>query len=136
MTCTNSNCDYQSKQCFVYRRELLNALRSYLVQHKSNHTIELKYVNWMYRNVESDVYKITSMSENEKENARKALKEKGLYGLFHYIFLTENSSITYWDAKRFMETFQKVKPFMKDKFFLDYEIIDHVLQGNHDLQCW
>ena len=135
--CTNRNCNFQGKQCYVYRRKLLDALREYLMADESTYKKELKYVNWFYREDNEDYMNIT---KEERDMGYEELKKKELDGMFFYIFLTEECMITYTEAKKFKTTFEKVHSFFyaKTSRFLDIDIIKHAYcgKGNHNLQCF
>ena len=135
INCCNENCDFEWKQCFVYRRQLLDALRAYLMEDESTYQKELKFVNWLYRDEDESYSNIT---EEERNIGYEELKKKNLDGMFFYIFLTYESIITYSDAQRFLKTFDKVKSYMDDDFFLDLDIIEHAFDGKgfHNLKCW
>ena len=94
ITCTS--CNFEGKQCFSSRRELLDALRKYLVAHRQTHRVELDYVNWIYREEEEDEHRLEYISEEKKIEARKLLREKELEGLFFYISLEEEDHISYF----------------------------------------
>lgn len=130
-----ADCTFEAKQCFCYRRELLDALRAYLKENKENHEIELKYINWFYRYEEDDEERVVDMTEEEKEEAQKLLCEKKLDGLFCWIALTEESYISYTTARRFLETYAIVKDFMKERC-MDIDILQHAAYKKHNLQCW
>lgn len=135
--CTNRDCSFEGKQCFVYRRKLLDALRDYLTADESTYERELKYVNWLYREEDNSYMNIT---EEERHMGLEELKKKELDGLFSYIFLTEESMITYAEAVKFKKTFDKMNSFFysKESRFLDLHIIKHAYRGkgNHNLRCW
>ena len=137
INCCNENCDFEWKQCFVYRRQLLDALRAYLMEDESTYQKELKFVNWLYRDEDESYSNIT---EEERNIGYEELKKKNLDGMFFYIFLTEESIITCHQAKKFIETFEKVKSFLcfDSSRFLDARIIKHAYNGNgkHNLRCW
>lgn len=130
-----SDCTFESKQCFCYRRQLLDALRAYLKENKKNHEIELKYINWFYRYDEDDDERVEDMTEEEKEEAQKLLREKNLDGLFCWIFLTEESYISYTKARQFLVTYVIIKDFMKERC-MDLDILQHAAYRKHNLQCW
>lgn len=133
--CTNKYCDEQFKLCSGYKRELLDALREYLVANKTTNSVELNYINWLYREEEkdSDVYNLT---EKERKEGVEGLKKKKLYGIFFYIGLCDYSTITYDDAILFINSFKKVKAYMKDDNFLDISIFEHVIEKKHELRCY
>lgn len=137
INCTNENCGFEGKQCFEYRRKLLDALRDYLMVDEITYQKELKYVNWLYRE-EDDSY--MNITEEERNMGYEELKKKELDGMFFYIFLTEESMITSTQAMKFKKTFDKVNSFFyrKDSRFLDLHIIQHACRGKgkHNLQCW
>ena len=70
ISCTHPNCKFEGKQCFCYRKELLDALRAYLKKNEKNHQVELKYVNWFYREEYNDEDRVTEMTEDERKTAR------------------------------------------------------------------
>ena len=129
------NCSFEGKQCFSYRRELLDALRAYLKENKKNHEMELKYINWFYRYEEDDEERVEDITEEEKESARKLLREKKLHGLFYWIDLTEESYISYTEARAFLVAYVIIKDFMKERC-LDVDILQHAAFKKHNLQCW
>lgn len=137
INCTNRNCGFEAKQCFVYRGKLLDALRDYLMADESTYERELKYVNFLYRE-EDDSY--MNITEEERNMGLEELKKKELDGLFFYIFLTEGSMITYSQTVKFKRTFDKMNSFFysKESRFLDLDFIKHCYcgKGNHNLQCW
>ena len=133
--CTYPNCKFEGKQCFCYRRELLDALRAYLKNNEKNHQVELKYVNWFYREEYDDEDRVTEMSEDERKNARELLREKNLDGLFCWTFLQEEDYISHETAQRFLHTYNIIAPFMK-KGCLDCSILSHAAHNKHNLQCW
>lgn len=135
INCTHPNCKFEGKQCFCYRRELLDALRAYLKKNEENHKVELKYVNWFYREEDDDKDRVTKMSEDERKIARELLREKKLDGLFCWTFLGQEDYISHETAKRFLETYSIIKNFMKDGC-LDYSILYHAASQKHNLQCW
>jgi len=137
--CTNRDCSFEGKQCFEYRRKLLDALRDYLTADESTYERELKYVNWLYREDNED-NSYMNITEEERDMGYEELKKKELDGLFSYIFLTERSMITYTQAVKFKKTFDKMNSFFysKESRFLDLDMIKHAYcgKGNHNLQCW
>lgn len=131
-----TTCGFEDKQCGAHRIELQNALRAYLKDHQQEHEMELKYVNWFYRNDEDDDERVFEISDEEKTLALESLKEKKLAGLFCYMFLNEGEGITYHAARRFIETYRIIKNYMKshDAFMkLDIPILMHAARNAHDL---
>lgn len=137
LDCTD--CGFQDRQCGAHRIELQDALRAYLKDHHEEHEIELKYVNWLYRDDESDLERVTEISDYEKKLALELLKEKKLAGLFCYMFLDPDERITYQAARRFIETYRIIKNYMKshESFMrLDIPILMHAARNEHDLVSW
>jgi len=132
--CANRKCKFQGKQCFCYRRELLDALRAYLKENKETHQLELKFVNWYYREEEDDEDRVSEMCRDERIKANELLREKKLDGLFCWTFLKEGDYIDPQTARRFLETYSIVKKFMKDGC-LDVSILAHAAHNNHGLEC-
>lgn len=135
ISCTHPNCRFEGKQCFCYRSELLDALRAYLKKNEENHKLELKYVNWFYREDEDDEDRVTEMPEEERKNAYNLLKEKKLDGLFCWTFLDQEDYISYQAAQRFCDTYHIISSFMKNGC-LDLSILRHAAEKKHNLQCW
>jgi hypothetical protein len=133
ISCTK--CNFQDKQCYIYKRELLDALREYLKKNKNQHPLELKYINYFYRYEKDDKERILHMEYKEKKEAIKLLQENELDGLFVWINLGQEDYISVYDARRFLRAYDKVKEFMKDGF-MDYCILEHAEENNHPLQCW
>jgi hypothetical protein len=122
-------CEYQNKQCYSDRRELLNALRLYLKKNKEKDLeLEYRYIECLYFGGEE----ITKKEEND---AIRRLREKKLDGLFCYTHLKYDDEIDPLTAKRFQETYSIVKRYMKVEFY-DILMIEHVLETNHTLKCW
>ena len=137
LDCTE--CGFQDRQCGPHRIDLMDALRAYLKDHQEEHEIELKYVNWFYRDDEDDEERNTEISDDEKTLALELLKEKKLAGLFCYIFLDHDERITYQAARRFIETYRIIKNYMKshESFMrLDIPILMHAARNEHDLVSW
>lgn len=128
-------CDFHSRMCFASKRQLLDALRQYLKEHESSHVVELKYINWFYRDVEEDTEKVVSITEDEKTQARALLKEKDLDGLFCLICTGEEGFLSYTDAIRFRTTFNLVKKYIEGRF-LDSDIICHIGYHKHTLEYY
>ena len=128
-----TECNFDSKMCFASKRQLLDALREYLKEHESTHAVELKYINWFYRDIEEDTEKVVSITDDEKNQARTFLKEKNLDGLFCLICTGEEGSLSYTDAVRFRKTFNIVKKHIQGRF-LDSDIICHIGSKKHTLQ--
>ena len=95
--------------------------------------IQLKYVNWMYRDDSDDAYRVLTMTEDEKNDATSLLKKNKLDGLFCWIFLQEEDYISTYTAEKFQETFQIVKNFVQGRF-LDLNIIEHAIYKQHSLE--
>jgi hypothetical protein len=127
--------EWLGKQCFSYRRELLDALRAYLVSKKATHDTELEYVNWLYRDEDDDKHRVVDITDEKRTQAKKLLKEKNLDGLFCWTFLQEDDYITWPTAKRFIESYKIIKDFMKDRTFIDGNIFAHAVSRKHNLRC-
>ncbi len=97
--------------------------------------IQLKYVNWMYRDDSDDADRVLTMTEDEKNNARSLLKKNNLDGLFCWIFLQEGDYISTYTAEKFKETFQIVQNFVQGRF-LDLNILKHAINKQHSLESW
>ncbi len=123
------------KQCFCYRAELLDALRAYLKNNKEKHELELKYINWFYREEYDDEERVTTITEEEKTRAKQELRQNKLDGLFCWIFLEEEDFISHQTAARFLDSYDIIKEFMKDGF-LDLGILTHAAHYKHNLECW
>tara|TARA_X000000950_G_scaffold168746_1_gene205961 strand:+ start:666 stop:1037 length:372 start_codon:yes stop_codon:yes gene_type:complete len=119
--------------CFSTKRQLLDALRQYLKEHESSHIVELKYINWFYRDIEEDTENVVSITDDEKYQARTLLKEKNLDGLFYLISVGEEGFLSYTDAIQFRTTFNIVKKHIQGRF-LDSDIICHIGSTKHTLQ--
>ena len=130
-----TKCDFQDKQCFIYKRQLLDALREYLKKNKNQHPLELKFINYFYRNEEEDKERVLHMEYEEKKEAIKLLNENELDGLFVWINLEQEDYISVYKAMRFLKAYDKVGEFMKDGF-MDYCILKHAEDNEHPLQCW
>ena len=133
------DCEFQDRQCGPHRRDLMDALRAYLKDHQEEHEIELKYVNFFYRDDEDDQERVTEISDDEKKLAVELLKEKKLDGLFCYMFLNPDERITYQAARRFIEAYRIIKIYMKshESFMrLDIPILMHAARNEHDLVSW
>lgn len=122
------------KQCFSYRRQLLDALRAYLKENKKEHELEFKYLNWVYRYEEDDPERVLMMADEEKQAARQQLRENKLDGLFCWIFLEEEDYISYTTAQKFLESYEIIKRFMNEEF-IDFNIFTHAAHYKHGLQC-
>ena len=133
INCTS--CNFQGKQCFSSRRELLDALRKYLVAKRQTHRVELDYVNWIYREEEEDEHRLEYISEEKKIEARKLLREKELEGLFFYISLEEEDHISYLNARDFAKTYSKIRPYL-NKDITDLYVLRHAVCEKHNLECW
>ena len=133
INCTS--CNFQGKQCFSSRRELLDALRKYLVAHRQTHRVELDYVNWIYREEEEDEHRLEYISEEKKIEARKLLREKELEGLFFYISLEEEDHISYFHAIDFAKAYVKIRPYL-NKDITDLYVLRHAVSKKHNLECW
>ncbi len=132
-------CGFKDRQCGAHRIDLQDALRAYLKAHQEDHEMELKYVNWFYRDDEDDQERVTEISDHEKKLALQLLKEKKLAGLFCYMFLDPDERITYQAARRFIETYRIIKNYMKshESFMkLDIPILMHAARNEHDLVSW
>jgi len=135
ISCTHPKCNFQGKQCFCYRKELLDALRAYLKKNEENHKVELKLINWFYREDDDDEDRVTEMPEDERKNALELLRQKKLDGLFCWIFLQEEHYISHQTAQRFLDTYSIISSFMKERC-LDCMILSHAAHNKHNLQCW
>ena len=135
INCTHPNCRFEGKQCFCYRRELLDALRAYLKDRELDHIQELKLVNWFYRDDTDDENRVTEITEEEKTIALQLLREKNLDGLFCWTFLGQEDYISHQAAQRFLDTYSIIKNYMKDGC-LDLSILAHATKNKHNLQCW
>lgn len=135
INCTKCR-NFEGKQTFVSRGGLLDGLRRYLTHHKKEHELELKLVNWFYRYDDDDENRVVHISDEEKQQALKLLKEKKLDGLFCWTFLEEEDHISYTKAQRFLETYDIIKNFLTDKFFCDVSILYHAASKKHDLETW
>lgn len=132
ISCTE--CDFQDKQCFSSRRQLLDALREYLRVNAK--TKELKYINWFYRHDSDDKNRVLNISETEKDEAKKLLQEQKLDGFFCWIFLPQDDYIlTPFAAGKFKETYTIVKSYIKGRF-LDINILVHAYSKKHNLRTW
>jgi hypothetical protein len=129
------DCKFEGKQCFSYRRELLDALRAYLKKNKENHELELKYINWFYRDIKDDEERVLTITHEDEQKAIQLLQEKKLDGLFCWIFLQQQDYISYTTAEEFLESYKKIKSFIKDRF-IDLNILAHAVQNKHNLKCW
>lgn len=129
------SCNFEGKQCFSSRRELLDALRKYLVANRQTHKVELDYVNWIYREEEDDEYRLEYISEEKKIEARKLLREKELDGIFFYISLEQEDYISYYSAREFAKTYSKIRPFLT-KDITDLYVLRHAVSKKHNLECW
>lgn len=129
------SCNFEGKQCFSSRRELLDALRKYLVANRQTHKVELDYVNWFYREEEDDEHRLEYISDEKKIEARKLLREKELGGLFFYIFLEQEDYISYFNAREFAKTYSKIRPFLT-KDISDLYVLRHAVSEKHNLECW
>jgi hypothetical protein len=128
-------CDFTGRQCFCYRRELLDALRTYLKDNKEKHELELKYLNWFYRNEKDDEDKVTQISETEKTDAIKKLRENKLDGLFCWTFLSQEDYISHEEARDFLTTYHIIEKYMKDDC-IDLLILEHAAEEKHNLESW
>ena len=135
INCTKCR-NFEGKQTFASRSGLLDGLRRYLTHHKEEHELELKLVNWFYRYDDDDENRVVHISDEEKQEAQKLLREKDLYGLFCYTFLEEDSGISSWEAERFMKTYDIIKDFLTEKFALDVSMLYHAASKKHDLITW
>ena len=106
-----------------------------MVNNKDTHEIELKYINWFYREEPDDKNKVLNITDEEKEEAKRLLKEKNLDGMFFWIFLHQEDYIHYTQAQKFLQTFDIVKGYMTERF-LDYNILYHAASKKHNLECW
>ena len=122
------------KQCFSYRAELLDALRAYLKDNKENHETEFKLINWLYREEDDDDERVLTITEDEKKKALEQLEKNKLDGLFCWIFLEEDDYISYSKAKKFLESYEIIKSYMKDGF-IDLNIFTHAVHYKHNLEC-
>lgn len=129
------DCKFEDKQCFSYRRELLDALRAYLKKNRENHELELKYINWFYRDIKDDEERVLTITHEDEQKAIQLLQEKKLDGLFCWIFLQQQDYISYTTAEEFLESYKKIKSFIKDRF-IDLNILAHAAQNKHNLKCW
>ena len=137
LDCTD--CGFKDRQCGPRRIDLQDTLRAYLKAHQEDHEMELKYVNWFYRDDEDDQERVTEISDDEKKLAVELLKEKKLAGLFCYMFLNPDERITYQAARRFIEAYRIIKNYMKshESFMrLDIPILMHAARNEHDLVSW
>lgn len=125
----------EDKQVFSSRRRLLDALRLYLKDNKEKHEKELKYVNWFYRDIDGDKEKVLNMTEEEKKDAQRLLRENKLDGLFVWTFLEQEDFISYVDAKKFLDTYSIIKKYLKEPF-LNLSTIIHAATRKHNLECW
>ena len=132
--CTQCEALQDEKQCFSSKRDLMDALRRYLVKNKDTHEIELKYINWFYREEDDDKYRVLNITEEERKEAKRLLNEKNLDGMFFWMCLDEDSHIHYTQARDFFKTFQIVKSFMTERF-LDSNILYHAASKKHNLKC-
>ena len=107
----------------------------YLKKNEKNHHVELKYVNWFYREEYNDEDRVTEMTEDERKTARDLLREKKLDGLFCWIFLEEEDYISHQTAQRFLDTYYIISPFMKNGC-MDCSILSHAAHNKHNLRCW
>lgn len=128
-------CNFEGKQCFVYKRLLLDALRRFLKKNAEKYPLELKYINFFYRDEEDDEDRVLEMSETDQESARKLMEENGLDGLFVWINLHEEDYISVYRAQKFLKAFDMIKDCMEERF-LDYSILAHAVSRGHNLQCW
>lgn len=133
INCTS--CNFEGKQCFSSRRELLDALRQYLVARRQTHRVELDYVNWIYREEEDDKHRLEYISDEKKIEARNLLKEKELDGIFFYICLDEEDYISYFAARNFATTYSKIRPYL-NKDITDLYVLRHAVSKKHNLKCW
>ena len=153
LNCIHKNCGFTGKQCFCYRRELLDALRRFLKknletlqeetlqqvkseQEKSlqEASLLLKFINWLYRDDEDDKDKVLEMEKKDRDSAIELLKKKELDGLFVWINLEEEDVIRPYQAQSFIKAYKIIKDYMKGDF-LDLSILLHAARG-HTLQCW
>ena len=130
-----NECDFEGKQCFVYKRLLLDALRRFLKNNAEKYPLELKYINFHYRYEEDDKDRVLEMTEKDQESARDLMKENGLDGLFVWIDLQQDDYISVYRAIRFLKAFDMIKHCMEGRF-LDYSILAHAASKGHSLQCW
>ena len=129
------DCSFDGKQCFCYRRQLLDALRAYLKANQSCHQMEFKYINWFYRHDKEDKERVTDITNEEIATASELLRKNKLHGLFCWIFLTEESYISYIEAQQFLDTYSIIKDFMEGPC-MDVSILRHAAYHKHNLQCW
>ena len=153
LTCVHKKCGFTGKQCFCYRRELLDALRRFLKknletlqqetlqQEKSEQekslqevSLLLKFINWLYRDDDDDKDRVLEMEDEDRDSAIKLLKEKELDGLFVWINLEEEDVIGPSKAQSFIKAYKIIKDYMKGNF-LDLSILLHAATG-HTLKCW
>ena len=153
ISCVHKNCGFTGKQCFCYRRELLDALRRFLKknletlqqetlqQEKSEQekslqeaSLLLKFINWLYRDDEDDKDRVLEMEKKDRDSAIELLKKKELDGLFVWINLEEDDVIHPYQARSFLKAYKIIKDYMKGNF-LDLSILLHAARG-HTLECW
>ncbi len=65
---------------------------------KKNHELELKLINWLYREDEDDEERVLTITDDEKQKALQQLEENKLDGLFCWIFLEQEDYISYRSA--------------------------------------